>query len=277
MRLRRTALAAALFALPFAAHAFPITYIGAEVQIDYDPDTFSFAGASDFGDFGGPMSMPLAPGDFTVTTTDNRAEIRFNGTLSATDSATGESDPLFQAVGTYSAAFAFMAQPGYLITGYRIRTTGTYDIEVPGEVGGTLGSVPGGFFAASGSAGFGTPFSTTLLIAGATAPSLTGDFFAFANVTQVQTGTVDDPTRPIFGDFVPDDPLCTDEFTCSGTRPIIGYEQLPVFQTDLGSASINIETLSIEAVTRPVPEPQTWAMLAAGLGVAGAAARRRRR
>jgi hypothetical protein len=274
MHLRRTALAAALLALPLAAQAFPITYIGAEVQIDYDPATFSFAGASDFG--GGPLTMPLAPGEFTVTTNDNRAEITFNGFLSASDAAIGEGDAGQQAVGTYDATFAFMAQPGFVITGYRIRATGTYDIEVPGEVGGSLPAV-GAFLSTSTSAGFGTPFDTTLEFAGATAPGLVGEFYAWAQVNLVQTGTVDDLNQPIFGPWVPDSDDCTDEATCPGTRPIIGYEQLPVFQTDLGAASVSITSLSIEAVTRVIPEPQTWAMLAAGLGFAGAMVSRRRR
>lgn len=270
----RKPLVAALAALPLFAQAAPTSMVTGQVVIDYDPDTFVFNNASDFGDPSGPTTSPYPIGDVVIGFSGNRADLTFTNGLRADDSAFGESDPLNPAIGPFSAPFAFTAQPGWVITGYRLRAIGTYSIEVPGEVSVEFGALGAPLFESAGTSSTGVFFDRTLDVTGAVSPGLVGQLVAYAQVNQISLGFFDDPSRPIF-EFVPDDSACSDPSSCPGSQVIVGYEQIERFETDLGSASVNIDTLSIEAVTRPVPEPSTWALLAAGLGLVAGTVRRR--
>jgi hypothetical protein len=273
MQLRHAVLAA-LAALPLLAQAAPTSVSTGQVVIDYDPDTFTFNNASDFGDPSGPTFSPYPIGDVVIGFSGNRADLTFTNGLRADDSAFGESDPLNLAIGLFSAPFAFAAQPGWVITGYRLRAIGTYSIEVPGEVSVEFGALGAPLFESTGTSSAGVFFDRTLEVAGGGSPGLVGQITAYAMVNQISLGFFDDLSRPIF-EFVPDDPSCSDPFSCPGSQVLVGYEQIERFETDLGAASINVDTLSIEAITRPVPEPSTWALLAAGLGLGAGAMRRR--
>lgn len=249
-------LAAAVLVLATgAAYAAPATVSTGNVDITYDQDTFIFNRDSGFGTESiDPASVPLSFSGNSVT-------LDFGGALSAYGTGYGFGSP--SAFGDYLANFDFAAQAGYLITGYTVRYTGSYSIETPGDV-----SLSGTGISLSESTGAGN-FDVTAAIA---SPYLAGNLNANGYVTTVEVIVGYEDVIVGYEDVeVCDDFGCTIE-----QRPI--YETVPIidYQTDLGEASLYLNTITVTANVAAVPEPEAYAMLLAGLGVMGFMALRRR-
>lgn len=249
-------LAAAVLVLATgAAYAAPATVSTGNVDITYDQDTFIFNRDSGFG------TESIDPASVPLSFTGNSVTLDFSGGLSAFGSSYGFSSP--SAFGSYFANFDFAVQSGYVITGYSVRYTGGYNIETPGDV--SLNGTGIGIF----EAGNGGSFDILSAIPG---PQLSGDLSANGYITSVEVITGYDEVIVGYEDVE----IC-DDFGCTiEQRPII--EEVPIieYQTDLGEASLWLNTITVTANVAAVPEPETYAMLLAGLGVMGLIARRRR-
>jgi hypothetical protein len=245
--------------------AAPITHTGSTVQIDYDPDTFVFQ--SDGGAGGGGI-INLDPSAYTVNPSGDSVQLTFGGSLYASASSYTTFSPE-DAFGSYAANFGFSALPGHMITGYQITFEGTYNIESPGEV-----SISGSSSYFNNSSGFGTPWSQTDTFFDTSIPALAGAIQASGQINMI-----DIPGVIVGYEQMPD----PDDLDCSGgfddgfcgtvddfSRPI--YDPPPRTETDLGDASISINSITITAQTAPVPEPS--AIVLATLGLAGLAWRR---
>lgn len=248
-------LAAALVLLSCAVHAAPTTVTTGNVDISYDRDTFVFNRDGGFG------QEPIDPASVGLSFAGNSVKLEFAGALSVYGSGYGSSAP--SAFGDYLANFNFAAHADYLITGYTVRYTGSYTIETPGDVnvGGT-----GIFLSESTGA---ASFDLSSAVAW---PYLAGVLAAngYVNTIEVITG---------FDDVVvghEDVEICNDLGCTIEQRPII--ERVPIieYQTDLGEATLSIDTITVTANVAAVPEPEAGALLLAGLGVVGYGARRLR-
>ena len=245
--------------------AAPTTHTGSTVQIDFDPDTFTFQ--SDGGSGGGGM-INVDPSAYTVNPSGDSVLLTFGGSLYASASSYTSFSPE-DAFGSYAADFGFSALPGHVITGYEITFEGTYDIESPGSV-----QISGSSSYFNGSSGFGTPWSQTETFFDTSIPALLGSIQASGQIDLIDIPGVivgyeqmDDP-----GDLdcsgVFDDGICGTVDDTS--RPI--YDPPPRTETDLGLASINVNSITITAQTALVPEPSALAL--AMLGLAGLTWRR---
>lgn len=248
--------AAVLATVAGVAQAALTTVSTGNVDIQYDPDAFVFNRDSGFG------SESIDPASVPLSFSGNSVTLDFGGALSVFGSGYGSSAP--SAFGNYFANFDFAAQAGYVITGYTVRYTGSYSIETPGDV--SLSGTGVGLFESTGGGTFD-------IVSGIAGPQLSGDLSANGYITSVEviTGYQD----VIVG--YEDVEIC-DDFGCTiEQRPI--FETVPIieYQTDLGDATLNLQTITVTANVAAVPEPQTYALLLAGLGVMGLIARRQRR
>ncbi|MCH2221562.1 MAG: PEP-CTERM sorting domain-containing protein [Aquabacterium sp.] len=248
--------AAVLVAMAGVAHAAPTTVSTGNVDITYDRDTFVFNRDSGFG------TESIDQASVPLSFTGNSVTLDFAGALSVFGSSYGFSSP--SAFGSYFANFDFAVQAGYVITGYSVRYTGGYTIETPGDV--SLSGTGVGLFESTGGGTFD-------IVSGIAGPQLSGDLSANGYITSVEVITGYEDVIVGYEDVE----IC-DDFGCTiEQRPI--FETVPIieYQTDLGEASLWVNTITVTANVAAVPEPQTYALLLAGLGVMGLVARRQRR
>ena len=251
---RPRTLAAALALLSCIAHAAPATVTTGNVDISYDRDTFAFNRDLGFG----PESID--PASVGLSFAGNSVTLDFAGALSVYASGYGFSST--NAFGQYLANFSFAAQADYLITGYTVRYMGSYTIETPGgvNVGGS------GIFLSESTGAASFDLSSDIGW-----PYLTGVLAASGYVDTIEVITGYDEVIVGYQDVeVCDDYGCTIE-----QRPIIAEVPIIDYQTDLGEASLSIDTITVTANVVAVPEPETYALLLTGLGVLAWAVRRR--
>jgi hypothetical protein len=253
---RRTLLTLAAAAC-MAAQAAPTQLNVNNTTVDFDPEAWTASST-----FAGPLDPNT---QFSVSVAAGGIAIDFNGHISAFADSLTFFTPDSQGAG-FNMGLGFSADAGFQILGYTITVSGTYDIESPGSM--SAGLPIGPEFFDSSSAAVGTPFSLSAPHAGAVAPALVGGISAYADVQEVQTGTtlVEIGQREVCTD--PTDPT-----TCY-FEPI--FEEQPVYMTDYGIVSVNLQRLLVVPNVAAIPEPQTYALMAFGLlGVACAARRRR--
>ncbi|WP_255991178.1 PEP-CTERM sorting domain-containing protein [Chitinolyticbacter albus] len=267
MLVRRLLPAIACALLSHAALAIPTTIDSGQVTVDFDADLFTFG--IDFYDYG--FTNYIDPNSLTYGASSNGVEIDFGSQMSLFDYAINESDPLLPVHAFFDASFAFNAKPGHRIVGYTIDFIGSYNIEHPGGVGmGVDGVGWTGFGSGSGS------FSERLTYNDPTAPVLRGSAEALGTVEyiEVQVGT---ELVQVGTEWQPD-PACAPDPDCQLIEVPI-FEEVPVYmqQADLGAADLYLQRIAFNAITAPVPEPETYALLLTGGGLVGWAGRRRAR
>jgi hypothetical protein len=242
--------------MPLACAA-PVTHTGSTVQIDFDPDTFVFQ--SNGG--GGSGTIDLDPSSYTVNPTGDSVGLTFGGSLYAFASSYTTFNPE-DSFGNYAANFSFSPLPGYVITGYQITFEGTYSIESPGEV-----SISGSSSYFNNADGFNIAWSSSESFVDSSIPALMGVIQASA-----QINFIDIPGVIVGYEQMPD----PGDIDCSGgfdngfcgtvddpSRPI--YDPPPRTETDLGEASITINSITIAAQTAAIPEPTAMALAILGL------------
>lgn len=263
----RSLLLLPLLSASAAGHAVPTQLATGQVVIDFDQDTFAFT--RDVSYFGSYSTEDISPSLVTVTPGGHGVELNFSGRMNLYASSYNTFSPEYL-TGNFNALFSFAPRAGYVITGYTVTYAGSYSIETPGSV--SVGGPGAGFSESSG----GNSFSVSGNVVGAAAPSLTGGISASGDIATVQ---VFDGFESVFDHYEQVLDYCevTDPSICY-------YREEPVYidvavyhdETDLGEASINLQSITIQANVAAVPEPEGWALLAMGLPLAAWLARRRR-
>ncbi|WP_222846716.1 PEP-CTERM sorting domain-containing protein [Chitinolyticbacter meiyuanensis] len=267
MLVRRILPALACALLSQAALAIPTTLDAGQVTVDFDADLFNFG--IDYYDYG--YTSYIDPNSLGYSASSNGVKIDFGNQMALYDYATNESDPLLPVHGFFDAGFSFNAKPGHRIVGYTIDFAGSYNTEYPGGVGmGVDGVGWGSYSTGSGS------FVQQLHHADSTTPALRGSLEAMGGVdyVQVQIGT----ELIQVGSEWQQDPGCVGEPDCQLIEVPI-FEEVPIYmyQGDLGAAELYLQSITFNAITAPVPEPETYALLLAGGGLVGWARRRQMR
>ncbi|GLS05352.1 hypothetical protein GCM10007860_25030 [Chitiniphilus shinanonensis] len=259
------ALAGAL--LCHAALAIPTTIDSNHVTVDFDPDTFTFG--IDQYDYG--WTTYLDPNSVGYSASSNGVLLDFGSQFSLFDYAINESDPLLPVHAFFDSTFSFTAKPGHKIVGYTVDFIGSYNTEYPGGVGMAVDAVGWtGFSYGSGS------FVQQLQYNDPTAPALRGYAEAQGSIdwTEVQVGT----EIVQIGTDWQEDPFCVGQPDCPLIEvPIYGEVPVYMWQADLGGADLYLQRIAFNAITTPVPEPATAALLLAGGGLVGWARRRKAR
>lgn len=259
--LQRQAFALLALVASHAVQAEAFQFVTPQVTIDFDTDGFAFS--RDVPSFGGTVTESISPSWLSYSAVGNGVMLDFNGFMAVQASSYTNFSPETLS-GTFSALFNFTPQAGYAITGYTITYHGNFSIESPGQVTvtGPGNGVPT-IFDPSGS------FTETGVEIGPASPLIQGQIFATAevNTIQVYDGTYYyiDHYEQVLDYCETDDP-----FTCY-------YREEPVYvgepqyhdEMDLGDASIDLRTITVQAIVVAVPEPASWALCLAGLGVAG--------
>ena len=265
---RRSMMLAVLGAWAMAAQAAPTQFSTGQVVVDFDPDTFTFS--HDVTSFGGISTEDISPSSVTVSALGNGFELNFNNQMTAYATSYTNFSPE-SLNGNFNAPFTFSPAAGYIITGYSVTYAGTYAIETPGSV--SVSGPGGGFNASLGGGNFNTTFNVGV---GGTF-NLTGGINAYGDITTVQ---VFDHYDSVFDhyDQVLDYCEVDDPTVCHYTEVPV-YVDVPVYrdETDLGEASINLQSITVQAQVAAVPEPEALVLLAIGGPLAGWLARRRRR
>lgn len=262
----RTLTLAALAACA-AAQAAPTQLSTGQVVIDYDPDGFSFS--RDVSFFGSPTPEEIPTASVSITGQGNGFVLDFNNQMSVYASSYFNFTPETLG-GSFNAFFNFTPTAGHIITGYTVTYAGSYSIETPGSI-----SVAGPGVAVSEYTG-GSGFSYSAVLSGAAFPSLTGGISATGDLSIIQ---VYDHSEEVFDHYE------TVLDYCEVDDPsICYYKEEPVYisvpyyrdETDLGEASLTLQTITVQANVAAVPEPQSYALLMAGVPLAAWALRRRR-
>lgn len=266
---RRSVVTVLAFGVAALAQAQAIQWSTGQVDIDFDPSTFGFS--VETTSFGGIGTVDVSPLSLGYTQIGNGVLINFNGQMGLYATSYTNFSPETLS-GSFNAYVNFSAAAGYAITGYTVTYSGSYSIETPGSV--SLGDAVGASLYAIGGA---EGFTTGTFVSGAAAPALQGNFSATGDLTTIQV--LDYYESYISGyetvvDYCePDDPsICY-----THEEPII--VSYPVFrdETDLGEASFNLSSITVEAHVVAVPEPESLALGLAGLMAAGWRLRARRR
>jgi len=251
------------------AHAEPIQWSTGQVSIAFDPETFSFSKSTH--DFGGVMQVDVSPLAVSYSPLGDGVSVNFQDQMSLYASSYGNFSPE-TLDGSFSAYFNFTPQAGFVITGYTVTYAGTYSIETPGSV--YVGSTTAGPFAAGTGGG---AFSMSASLTGEDAPALQGSFSATGDLTTIQ---VFDGYEQVLDHYETVLDYCDveDPFTCYYREEPV-YVGVPVYhdETDLGEASINLQSITLQAHVVAVPEPGALALALAGLPVWGVWWMRRRR
>ncbi|RZI85466.1 MAG: PEP-CTERM sorting domain-containing protein [Rubrivivax sp.] len=252
-----------------AVQAAPTQWTGPQVNIDFDQDTFVFT--RDTTAFGGVVTEDILPSLVGVTAVNNGVQLNFNDQMSLYASSYYDFTPV-SLTANFNALFNFTPTAGHIITGYTVTYAGNYSIETPGSVSvnGPGGGLP---TQTSGIGGF----NQSGVVMGALAPSISGGISAYGDITSVQVfdhyESVLDHYEQVLDYCEVDDPsICYYR-----EEPV--YVDVPYYrdETDLGEASISLQTITVTANVAAVPEPQHLALLAAGLPLVAWVARRRRR
>lgn len=259
--------AVVMLATAIPALAAPTTINSSAVDITYDPDTFLFEVNDAYYGW-----QTLDNSIASISGVTNGVSINFNGALYV--SADGGRYFSYESFsGTFSLPLSFTVHPGQVIESYSITYSGTYDAS-NGSLGAAGVSVNGSGASFYGYDGYGSSFSATGIISGDIPPTIAGSFEAWADYTwtSVYMGQVWIDT----GYYVPGP--CDEYGFCEPDQWVEdGYwEDVYEDQGVIGTASLNLQSIQVVANIAAVPEASSYAMLLAGLGVLGLAARRRR-
>lgn len=263
----RHSVAFALLGAFAMAHAAPVQLSSGQVVIDFDQDTFAFS--HDVSSFGSVITEDILPSSVTVSAVANGIELNFNNQMTAYATSYTNFSPE-SLNGNFNAPFNFSPAAGYVITGYSVTYAGTYAIETPGSV--SVSGPVGGFNESSGGGNFNTTFS---IVVGGTF-NLTGGINAYGDVTTLQ---VFDHYDSVFDHYEQVLDYCeVEDPTVCHYREEAVYIEVPVYreETDLGEASVNLQTITVVANVVAVPEPESLALLAMGVPLTAWLARRRR-
>ncbi|WP_211243401.1 PEP-CTERM sorting domain-containing protein [Chitiniphilus eburneus] len=250
-----------------AAFAIPASIDSTHVTVDFDPDTFTFG--IDYYDWG--WTNYLDPNSVGYSASTNGVTLDFGSQISLFDYAINESDPLLPVHAFFDAGFSFTAKPGQKIVGYTIDFIGSYNTEYPGGVGMGVDGVGWSSYSSGGGS-----FVQQLQYNDPIAPALRGSAEAQGSIdwTEVQVGT----EIVQVGTDWQEDPFCVGQPDCPLIEvPIYGEVPVYMWQADLGGADLYLQRISFNAITTPVPEPTTTALLLAGGGLVGWARRRKAR
>lgn len=261
------ALVLTLLGASSVAQAVPTYLSTGQVGIDFDPDTFAFS--KDVSSFGSVTTEDIPFSLVTVTAAGNGFELNFNGHMNLYASSYNTFSPEYL-TGSFNALFNFTPTAGHVITGYTVTYAGSYSIETPGSI-----SVSGPGGGISEYSGIGS-FNAVGNVAGAMAPSLTGGISASGDISFVQ---VLDHYDSVFDHYEQVLDYCEveDPSICYYSEVAV-YVDVPVYreETDLGEASLNLQSITVQANVVAVPEPEGLALLAMGVPLAAWLARRRR-
>lgn len=238
------------------AQAQSVQWSTGKVAIAFDPATFSFV--SDTAYIGPQGVAPV------VSLAGQGVNLSFNGSLIALASSYANFNTDAR-LAPFSAFIDFTPQVGYAITGYTVTYRGGYAVESPASVG-LVG--PSGAVVAGGSSGSDS-FSVGFYHDGPTAPQITGELSAWADVTYVN---VFDHYEDVYShdEQVLDYCEADEPFTCYyHTEPV--YTQQPVYryESDLGEGQIYLSAIEVQAHVVAVPEPGALALGLAGVAVLG--------
>jgi hypothetical protein len=249
------------------AHAVPTSLSTGQVGIDFDPDGFTFT--RDLTAFGSPTAEDILPSSVSITAQGNGFVLDFNSQMSVYASSYFNFAPETLS-GYFNAQFNFTPTAGHVITGYTVTYAGTYSIETPGSI-----SLGGPGVAVSEYTGAGG-FSYSGVLSGPTLPSLTGGISATGDLTTVQ---VYDHSEEVFDHYESVLDYCEvdDPGICHYHDEAVNIS-VPYYrdETDLGDATLNLQSISVQAHVAAVPEPQAYGLLMAGVPLAVWASRRRR-
>lgn len=251
-----------------SAWAAPTTLNASEVDIGYDQEWFALE--VETLSFGSKVMTPISGYSASVSGISNGVEINFNDYLQASASA-GTTFNSESYKGNFSIPLSFTAHTGYKIDSYTITYSGIYSISNAAGVyaGGTGTAFSENVYAAPGKSN--APFSVSATIAGATLPTITGSFEAAADygTTQVFDGSTWEYSHSEYEETCDALGVCT-------TTEIPIYEEVLHYHEEglIGDANINLSSIRITANVAPVPEPETYAMLLAGLGILASVRRR---
>ncbi len=248
---------------PAMAFATTHHFDAGNVNISFDTSTFTATVIDGNG------TRDISPDGFGYSASSNGLTIDLRGLLDVSDFAQNESDDQQPSGGTLFGSFSFLAHPGHRITNYQLTITGSYDIELPGFVSFNFGNSP----FASSSNGFNQSFSETYMQPGSSAVGGSFDAVGLVDMVQVQVGTELVQTGT---EWIPD-PGCTDP---PSECPLVEqpvFEEVPIYeyQADLGLAALRFSTMTLTAVTAPVPEADRYTLLLVGLGALGLVSRRK--
>ncbi len=249
------------------AQAVPTYLSTGQVSIDFDPDTFVFA--HDVTSFGSVISEDIPASQVTVTAAGNGFELNFNGYMNLYATSYFNFSPEYL-TGNFNALFNFTPTAGYAITGYTVTYTGSYSIETPGSI--SVSGPGGGITENSGTGNFNVVGN----VLGAVAPSLTGTIGASGEISFVQ---VFDHYDSVFDHYEQVLDYCeVEDPSICYYRDEAVYVDVPVYreEMDLGEASLNLQSITVQANVVAVPEPEGLALLAMGVPLAAWLARRRR-
>lgn len=252
-------------------HAAAVQLDSAQVHVEFDPDSFSLI--KDEHSFGAITQVNVPGGSLSYTLAGQDAiRMDLGGALGVFASSYGNFSPETMG-GSFSLAFQFTPQAGFMITGYTVTLEALASIETPGSV--YLGADAGGQSGQTSSVGATT---LTLNTTGAIAPSIQGSFGATGDVTTVQVFDGYDTYLDHY-ETVLDYCETEDPFTCYYREEPV-YVTQPIYhdETDLGEASMQLQAITVQAHVVAVPEVDArWLALLAMPPVAAWARRRARR
>lgn len=255
---------AATFAMgAVMAQAQPIQWSTGQVLIEFEPSTFSF-----FSD-----TISMGPQEVTpvIGTVGQGVRFNFSDNLVAFASSYQYFTPDSRQA-TFNAFIGFTPEAGYAITGYTVTYHGGYSVESPASVGlnGQSGTI-----LLNGNSG-GDSFSIDAYYGGAVAPQIAGDLSASADINYIEV--LDHYEQVYSHDEQVLDYCETEEpFTCYyRTEPV--YIEQPVYryESDLGEGQIYLTSIDVQAHVVAVPEPESLALVLAGLMAVGWRLRSRR-
>ena len=228
------------------------TWSTGQVDITFDASSFSFFKETGFG------TVDISPQNIQYTLAGQGVTLDFADQLAVLASSYTNYTPQSLS-GYFSALFDFTPRAGYAITDYTITATGTYSVETPGAV---WAETPAGSL--SHTTGAGT-FTLNNYVGGSATPALQGSFGAMGDVSTVRIFegyyTYIDRYEDVLDYCESEEP-----FTCYWrSEPVYVTEEIYRDETDLGEASLSLQTLTITAQVVAVPEPGALALLLAGL------------
>lgn len=234
-----------------------------QVLIDFDPGGFWFTSDTTYGG-----TVGVSP---SYSLIGQGVELNFGGSAAAYASSYQYYSPDGRSA-PFSAFIGFTPEAGYAITGYTVTYAGGYSIESPADVSltGHAGQLLSSSSGASG-------FSFDVYQGGETAPNITGELNAWANVDYIQIldgyELIYSHDEQVLDYCEVDDPsICYYRY-----EPV--YTEQPVYryESDLGEGQIYLSSITVRAHVAAVPEPGAVAMTLAGLASVGWWAARRRR
>lgn len=247
-QISKTLVTAILLVGATSVYSAPVQLATGDIIVEYDLDNFSL----NVDGTGYDSSV------YSVTALANGVRLGFGGLLNIYASSYSNYSPETKEA-DYSALFSLVPTAGKTITGFTITYSGGYSVEMPGSaeangVGLTVGGSSGGGL-----------FSISSSFTGASVPTLSGQLSATGEISVVD---VLDGFQDVLIGYQPVLDYCeveNPEICHYHDEPV--YQQVPVYhqETDLGEASVYIDSITISADVAPVPLPPSGLLMGAGL------------